>query len=594
LASGNEEIYFGVPASPGIVIGSTRSLSQDIENVCAEKIADPREEKETFRNAIARVKKDLDRTAAKVLQRLGPEFARIFEAQVMIADDEVWNKNIEKRIEKEKLCAEYIYLNESRKVIKNLGNSKDAYLRERVQDIEAVTSRLVSRMRGEKRVTLKDLKGATVLVARYLTPGDILALSVRRNLGFATGIGGQTSHTALIAKSLSIPAVVGLGRMAEGVTSDQSVIIDGYKGLFILNPSESTLKKYRQLKKSEGQLRRQLSQLKDKEADTKDGFKIGIMANIELPGEVPRVLASGAGGIGLYRTEYLFLTRTEFPTFNEQYRTYSSILRRMGKRPVVIRTFDLGGDKFPGVTGKNFELNPFLGWRAIRVCLDHPQIFKIQLKALLKASRWGNLSIMIPMVSSYEEITATREILEECKSDLREEKIAFKDHIPLGVMLEVPSAVMIAEHLAAEVDFFSIGTNDLIQYTMAVDRGNELLSGLYQSFHPSVLMLIKSAISAAHRRNLKISVCGEMAADPLGAIFLTGLGVDELSVNFQAVSTLKKIIRSISYAEVRQMAENALGMRSQADILAYLKEEIEMNFPDLVPVLRFTARNTNG
>lgn len=594
MGTGNEEIYFGVPASPGIVIGSTRSLSRDIENVCADRIADPDEEKETFRNAMSQVKGDLERTAAKVLQRLGPEFARIFEAQVMIAGDEVWNRNIEKRIEKEEICAEYIYLNESRKVIKNLGNSKDAYLRERVQDIEAVASRLVSRLRGEKRATLRDLKGATVLVARYLTPNDILALSVRRNLGFATGIGGPTSHTALIAKSLTIPAVVGLGNIAETVASDESVIIDGYKGLFILNPSSDTLKKYRRLRKSEIQLKRQLFQLKDKETVTRDKIPVSILANIELPSEVPRVIASGADGIGLYRTEYLFLTRTEFPTFDDQYRTYSSILRKMGKKPVVIRTFDLGGDKFPGATGKSFELNPFLGWRAIRVCLDNPEVFKIQLKALLKASRWGNLSIMIPMISSYEELTATKSILEECKSELQKDRIKFRQDIRMGVMLEVPSAVMIAEHLAPEVDFFSLGTNDLIQYTMAVDRGNELLSGLYQSFHPSVLMLIKSAVSAAHRHKLKISVCGEMASDPFGAILLTGLGVDELSVNFQAVGALKKIIRSISYAGVRQMAENALGMRSQADIQAYLKDEVEMKFPDLLPVLQFTTRNANG
>jgi phosphotransferase system enzyme I (PtsI) len=589
-----EEVYHGVPASPGIVIGSTRSLSRDIENVCAEQVADSEEEKDNFRNAISQVKGDLERTAAKVLQRLGPEFARIFEAQVMIAGDDVWNRNIEKRIEKEELCAEYIYLNESRKVIKNLGNSKDAYLRERVQDIEAVASRLVSRMRGEKKATLRDLKGATVLVARYLTPNDILALSVRRNLGFATGIGGPTSHTALIAKSLTIPAVVGLGNIAETVASDESVIIDGYKGLFILNPSSDTLKKYRRLKKSEIQLRRQLYELKGKDAVTSDNATVSILANIELPSEVPKVIASGADGIGLYRTEYLFLTRTEFPTFDDQYRTYSSILRKMGRRPVVIRTFDLGGDKFPGATGKRFELNPFLGWRAIRVCLDNPEVFKIQLKALLKASRWGNLSIMIPMISSYEELMATKSILEESKSELREERVRLKPDIRVGVMLEVPSAVMIAEHLAPEVDFFSLGTNDLIQYTMAVDRGNELLSGLYQSFHPSILMLIKSAVSAAHRHDLKISVCGEMAADPLGAILLTGLGIDELSVNFQAVGTLKKIIRSISQDSARQMAEKALKMRTQAEIQSYLKDEIERRFPDLVPVLQFTARNANG
>ncbi len=594
LATGREEIYRGVPASPGIIIGSTRSLSRDVENVSADRIVDSEVEKETFRRAIYQVEKTLEKTAAKVFQRLGPEFARIFEAQVMIAGDEVWNKNVEKRIEKEKICAEYIYHDESKKVIRQLGNSNDAYLRERIQDIEAVTARLVSRMRGEKRVTLRDFKGATVLVARYLTPGDIVALSVRRNLGFATGIGGPTSHTALIAKSLSVPAVVGLGRITEEISSGQKVIIDGYKGLFIVNPSGSTIKKYRQLKKSESQFKRQLAQLRDKAAVTKDGFKVDILANIELPNEVPKVISAGASGIGLYRTEYLFLTRTEFPTFDEQYRAYSSILRRMGKKPVVIRTFDLGGDKFPGATGKNYQLNPFLGWRAIRVCLDRPDIFKIQLKALLKASRWGNLSIMIPMISNYEELVATKEIIEECKRELRNKRVKFSENIPLGVMLEVPSAVMIAEYLANEVDFFSIGTNDLIQYTMAVDRGNELLSKLYQSFHPSVLSLIKSAVSAAHGRRLKVSVCGEMAADPKGAVLLAGLGVDELSVSFQSVGIIKKIIKSISYTGARQIAENALKMRSQGEIESYLISEFELHFPELKPVFQFIGRNSDG
>lgn len=594
MAANKEEIYKGVPASPGIVMGSTRSLSRDVENICADKIDNPEAEKETFRKAISQVKRTLEKIAAKVLQRLGPEFARIFEAQVMIAADEVWNKSVEKRIEDERICAEYIYSDESKKVIRQLGDSNDAYLRERVQDIEAVTARLVSRMRGEKRITLRDFKGATVLVARYLTPGDILALSIRRNLGFATGIGGPTSHTALIAKSLSVPAVVGLGKIAEAITSGQKIIIDGYKGLFIVNPSAGTLKKYRQLKKSESQLKRQLTQLKDKPAITKDGHRISILANIELPNEVPRVLSAGAAGIGLYRTEYLFLTRTEFPTSEEQYRTYASILRRMGEKPVVMRTFDLGGDKFPGATGKSFELNPFLGWRAIRVCLDRPEFFKTQLKALLKASRWGNLSIMIPMISSYEELMATKEIIEDCKCELRERRVEFKDNIPLGVMLEVPSAVMIAGYLAKEVDFFSVGTNDLIQYTMAVDRGNELLSKLYQSFHPSILSLIKSSVSAAHRRKIRISVCGEMAADPLGAAILIGLGVDELSVNFQSVGTLKKIIRSISYAGARQLAENALKMKSQDEIESYLKSEFGSRFPELESIIRFIRRNSDG
>jgi len=594
LASKYEQVFEGVSASPGIVIGSTRSLSKDLESVSPDTIDDPAPEIETFQKAIVYVRKTLEKTAARVLQRLGPEFARIFEAQVMIAGDSHWNENVKKRIKKERICAEFIYHDESRKVIRQLGNSNDAYLRERVQDIEAVTIRLIGRMRGEKRAALKGFRGATVVIARYLTPGDILGLSVRRNLGFATVIGGPTSHTALIAKSLSVPAVVGLGRVAEEIQSGERVIIDGYRGLLILNPSPATSRKYRELKESENLLKRQLVSLKDKPAVTRDKFQVGILANIELPNEVPKIIAAGASGIGLYRTEYLFLTKPEFPTFEEQYKTYSSILRRMGKRPVVIRTFDLGGDKFPGATGKTFELNPFLGWRAIRVCLDRPDIFKIQLKALLRASLWGNLSIMIPMISNYEELVATKSILDECRHELRAEKIKFEENIPLGIMLEIPSAVMIADHLAPEVDFFSIGTNDLIQYTMAVDRGNELLSNLYQSFHPSIISLIRTAVSAAHGRRLKISVCGELAADPLGAVLLIGLGVDELSVSFQSVGIIKKVIRSIDYAAARQISENVMKMRTQRDIKEYIRNEIDSRFPDLKPVIQFARGNSNG
>ncbi len=503
-------------------------------------------------------------------------------------------KTIEKRIEKEKICAEYIYHDESQKVIKRLEESEDSYLKERIHDIQAVTSRLISRMKGDKQVSLKNLKGATVVAARYLSPADILGLSVRKNLAFCTSIGGATSHMTLIAKSLSIPAVCGLGEIAEKIPSDVRVVIDGYAGLLIVNPSRATIKHYRLLKQSETQLKRQLAQLKAKPSITKDGYEVAILSNIELPNEIPKALAAGSQGVGLYRTEYLFLTRADFPSMEEQYKTYSSILRKMGKKPVVIRTFDLGGDKFPEVAGKKFELNPFLGWRAIRVCLDRPDIFKPQIKALLKASRWGNLAIMIPMISNYEELMATKAIIEECKSELRREKTQIKENIPIGVMIEVPSAVMIADHLARECDFFSIGTNDLIQYSLAVDRSNEYLSKLYQSFHPAVLSLIKMSIDAAHRHRIKISVCGELAADPLASVLLVGLGIDELSASFHSTGILKRIIRSIKFSTAREIAGKTLGMKSGIEVESFLKEEISHHFPDLKPVIQFSGRGSNG
>lgn len=587
----NEEIYQGIPASPGIIIGVTKSFARNHDPILPDTVDHPELEVQTFRSAIAHIKDALENISTSVLQKHGREFSRIFDAQAMIAADDVWNKNIERRIMNEKLCAEYLYDDEARKVIAKLEESQDSYLKERIQDIHAVTSRLVAQMRGEKHVTMKNLKDATVVVARYLLPNDILAMSFGRNLGFATGVGGPTSHAALMAKSLGIPAVIGLGDVPETVPSGADVIVDGYNGLFILNPSTNTIKKYRGMKKAQLELKRQLTELKAKPAITRDGVRIEIKANIELPNEVSKVLSAGASGIGLFRTEYLFLTRSDFPTFDEQYEAYALVLRKMGEKPVVIRTFDMGGDKFPGMRGSLFESNPFLGWRAIRFCLDRPAVFKVQLRALLKASRCGRLEILIPMISNYEELITTKNIIEECRAELEAEKVRLPKRIPIGIMLEVPSAVMIAEHLAREVDFFSIGTNDLIQYTVAVDRDHEMLSRLYQCFHPAVLSLIKASVKAAHRYRKPVAVCGEMAADPLAAVLLVGLGVNELSASFQMTGILKKIVRSITYSGARKIAARALTMKTHAEIESYLKNEIARVFPDIMPVIQFTRRS---
>jgi phosphotransferase system enzyme I (PtsI) len=588
-----EEIYQGIPASPGIVIGIAKPLTRNSDPMVAVPISDPEAEVQAFRNTIDQVRRSLERTSAAVLQKHGRDFSRIFDAQAMIAGDEVWNKNVERRIRDDKVCVEYIYSDEAHKVIKQLEKSDDAYLKERIQDIQAVTARFISFLKGEKQVVLRDIKGPTVVVSRYLSPSDILTISSMKKMGFATGVGGPTSHAALMAKSLGVPAVLGIGELAERVPAGARVIIDGYRGTFILNPTSVTLKHYRDIRQSEMELRRQLEELKTESAVTRDGVDIAVLANIELPSEVPKVLAAGSMGIGLYRTEYLFLTRKDFPTFEEQYEAYSAILRRMGDKPVVIRTFDLGGDKFPGMAGAYSEANPFLGWRAIRFCLDRPDIFKVQLKALLKASVYGNLSIMIPMISNFEEIIETKRLLEESREELRAEKVKFKEKIPLGIMIEVPSAAIIAEHLVREVDFFSIGTNDLIQYTVAVDRDHELLSKLYQSFHPSVLALIKMAVKAAHKFHRRVSVCGEMASDPLAAVLLVGLGVDELSTGFRMSTILKKIVRSITYSGARRIAEHALELKSQAQIENYIKMEIYRIFPEIIPVIRFSRKNFN-
>jgi phosphoenolpyruvate-protein phosphotransferase (PTS system enzyme I) len=594
LQNDKEEVFYCIPASPGIIIGHARTLTRNNGKIIPINVSDSKAEAQAFRAIINQVKHSLETTAAVVLLKHGRDFARIFDAQAMIAGDEVWNKNIEERILNEGLCADYIYDDEARKVIAKLEESNDAYLKERVQDIQAVTARFISSLKGEKHTVLREIKGPTVVVSRFLSPGDILAISSMKNIGFATGVGGPTSHAALMAKSLGVPAVIGLGELAEKVISGDKVIIDGYRGVFILNPSSNTIQEYRELEQSEANLHQQLEELKTKPAITKDGVEIAVLANIELPNEVSKVLAAGAMGIGLYRTEYLFLTRTDFPSFDEQYQAYSDILRQMGDKPVVIRTFDLGGDKFPGMAGTYSEANPFLGWRAIRFCLDRPEVFKIQLKALLKASVLGNLSIMVPMISNYDELIATKRIFEESKKELLAEKIEFKENIPLGIMIEVPSAAIISEHLAQEADFFSIGTNDLIQYTVAVDRDHELLSKLYQCFHPAILALIKTSIIAAHKHKHKVSVCGEMASDPLAAVLLIGLGVDELSAGFRMTGILKKVIKSITFSDAGRIAEAALEMKSHDEIESYLKKEIGRVFPEILPVIEFSRKNSNG
>jgi phosphotransferase system enzyme I (PtsI) len=593
-ATSSEEIYRGIPASPGIIIGAARSFSRNHDLIAPEPIDDPEAEVRMFRAAMAQVRRALETLTASVLQKHGREFARIFDAQAMIAGDEVWNQSIERRILAEKMCAEYIYDDEARKVIAKLEEAQDSYLKERIQDIQAVTSRLVAQMRGERHTTMRGLKDSTVVVARYLLPSDILAMSFGRNLGFATGVGGPTSHAALMAKSLGIPAVIGLGEIAEDVPSGTDVVIDGYSGFLILNPAAATIRKYRKARSAAILLKRQLAELKTKEAVTKDGVEIKVQANIEIPGEVSKVLSAGASGIGLFRTEYLFLTRSDFPTSDEQYDAYAEVLRRMKGKPVVIRTFDMGGDKFPDSRGTLLESNPFLGWRAIRFCLDRPAVFKVQLRAMLMASRYGNLSILIPMISNYDELMATKRIIAECRGELHAEGVRVAEKIPLGIMLEVPSAVIIADHLAREVDFFSIGTNDLIQYTVAVDRDHEMLSRLYQSFHPAVLSLIAASVKAAHRHRKPVAVCGEMAADPLAAVLLVGLGVDELSASFQMTGILKKIIRSITYSGARRIASRVWKMRTHQEIEAYLKEEIMSSFPSIAPVIQFTRRNSDG
>jgi phosphotransferase system enzyme I (PtsI) len=586
----------GVAASPGIIIGKAVVLAKEKVDIKPSALAPGEVNKEIadFKKAIDRVKNDLINLSQAVGKRLGEEYGRIFEAQAMIADDHVINGRVIEQIREKKLHAAYLYYDEINKVIEQLSQSSDPYLKERILDINSVGTRLLGVLQGAKRAVVKDIEGPTVVIARYLAPSDLLSFSVRKKIGIAMELGGVTSHTSLLAKSLNLPAVVGIGPKLDKVNTGDRVIIDGYSGRLMVNPESNVTSKFRRRLKFLNDLNETIAGIKNKPAITKDKRRVRVLNNIELPSETSKVIKSGAEGIGLFRTEYLFITEDSFPDFDRQYQSYRTILTKMKKSPVLIRTFDLGGDKFVADRLQTVDANPFLGWRAIRYCLDNPEVFKTQLKALLKASVFGNLGIMLPMISNLDELTKARELLEECKSELRSEGVKFKKDIPLGIMIEVPSAALLAEYLAREVDFFSIGTNDLIQYTLAVDRTNEKLTGLYQNYNPAVLNLIQQTIDAAHRHDVKVGVCGEMASDPLAAILFVGMGVDELSSGFLSTGMIKYTIRNIDFKRAKQIAETVINMRTSAEVEEYLKEKTMSYFPNLMPLVDFIEGINNG
>jgi len=589
------KLFKGVPASPGIVIGRAVVLQKDKLDIKPIPISPNYVPKEIhdFKQAIDRVKKDLDNLAESVGKRLGLEYARIFEAQAMIADDQVINAKVIELIEAKQLQAAYLYYQQIDIVVKHLSKSSDPYLKDRILDINSVCTRLISVLQGAKKSAVEDIGGPIVVIARYLSPGDLLGFSVRKKVGFAMELGGVTSHTSLLAKSLGLPAVVGIVSGLETINTGDRVIIDGYTGKLIINPEVEIIKDFKHRQQTLADLNTDLAVIKDEPAITRDGHRILVYNNIELPAETNRVLKSGAEGIGLYRTEYLFLTDDVIPDFDKQYRAYKSILQKMNGAPVLIRTFDLGGDKFSVDSGQTVDPNPFLGWRAIRFCLDHPAIFKIQLKALLKSSIHGKLGIMLPMISNLDEIRQTKRLIDECKTELTAENIEFQANIPLGIMIEVPSAVMIAEHLAKEVDFFSIGTNDLIQYVLAVDRTNKLLTKLYQSFHPAVLSMIDQTIKAGHKYKIKVGLCGELSSNPYAIILLAGMGIDELSTSYVSTSLVKRIIRDIDFTRARELAEKARRMKTASEVETYLEKEVRISFPDLIPLIDFIKGENN-
>ena len=501
---------------------------------------------------------------------------------LLVVEDRTLIDEVLRTLERERWNIEHVFQQVANRYSKTLSEIDDPYLRERALDINDVTRRVVRNLMGKDAKTATQIDVPHILVAHNLTPSDTAQLNRKLVLGFATDVGSRTSHTAIMARSLNIPAVVALHNVSDTLLSGDQVLLDGYSGLLIVNPSDQTLWEYGELEVKKTAVEDKLDALRETVSTTLDGRHITLSANIELPSDVELVKQSGAEGIGLYRTEFFYINKDELPNEEEQYENYCVVAREMGQQSVIIRTLDLGGDKFMSALHLPSELNPFLGWRAIRFCLERVDVFKTQLRAILRASALGNIRMMFPMISGVDELRRANAVLEECRQELREKGIPFNEQMEVGAMIEVPSAALVADLLAKEVDFFSIGTNDLIQYTIAVDRINERIAHLYEPTHPAIIRLIKIIVNAAHAHNLWVGVCGEMAGEISLTPLLVGLGVDELSTGAALVPRVKRAVQSLDVGICLQLVDEVKNMDSAEAILEKCEAVAKAHYPELM------------
>ena len=535
-------MFKGTAASPGIVLGKALVLEHNELVIEKKSISDVDKEIERLNDAVAISKAELEKVRDKAKVELGEEEAQIFESHLLVLEDpELLGSAIDK-VKSENVNADFA-LNEIKEMFVGMFEAMDnEYMRERAADIKDVTNRILRHLLGVKIVDLAALEDEVVLVAHDLTPSDTATMDKKKVLGFLTDIGGRTSHTAIMARTLEVAAIVGLTDATEQIKDGDFVVFNGDTGEVILNPDEETIAKYSQMKKEFEEYKKSLELLKGQASVTTDGKHVELAGNIGTPNDVEGLIKNDAEGVGLYRTEFLYMDRTDFPTEDEQYEAYKAVLEGMSGKPVVIRTLDIGGDKKLDYLQMDEEMNPFLGYRAIRLCLDRKEIFTTQLRALYRASVHGKLRIMFPMISSLEELLQAKAVCEEVKAELDTENIPYSKDVEVGMMIEVPSAAVISDVLAKHVDFFSIGTNDLIQYTLAADRMSEKVSYLYNPMHPAVLRLIKMTIDGAHKHGKWVGMCGEMAGDEAAIPTLVEYGLDEFSMSATSILNAKKII----------------------------------------------------
>lgn len=570
-------ILHGLAAAPGLAIAVAHLYTKEEIKVIPEDITDIDEALNSLHQALEKSKKELRKVFDLAVDKLGENRAAIFEAQLMILDDPILIKQIEDRIRNEKKSPDFIVDDEISKYQKMMRRSSETYLKERSHDIEDIKQRIIRNIK--KRKWISRIENDVNVVAPLLTPADSVLFSRVNVKGYVTDHGGLTSHAAIVARSLNIPAVVGLHDATAKIRNGDLIIVDGFHGNVIINPDNDQLNYFKERIEKLSLLDSELSALKDLPAETLDGRKIKLLANLDLQDEIDLVMQNGAEGIGLVRTEQIFQEHDIFPEEEEQFKIYKGLAEKLFPNDVTIRTLDIGGDKVLPVDVQ--EPNPFLGWRGVRLLLDNKNLFKKQIRAILRSSIHRNVKMMIPMIASIREIRESKKLIEECKHELRNENLQFDEEIKIGIMIEVPSAAVMAKEYADEVSFFSIGTNDLIQYLLAVDRGNDIISNLYQEFHPAVVRTLNHIITEGKSGGVEITICGEMAADLIAIPLLVGLGLDAISVSPSAIPFLKRLIRNLNYSEAKRLADECLKLRTEPEINHKLKSFYESKLLDV-------------
>ncbi|MCM3716034.1 phosphoenolpyruvate--protein phosphotransferase [Alkalihalobacillus oceani] len=562
----------GIGASAGIAIAKAFVHVEPKMDIEKKEVQDATAEIERFRVAVAKSKEELTVIKDKAEQELGADKAEIFAAHLLVLSDPELVDAVTGKIEAEKQNAEYAMNEVASMFIEMFENMENEYMKERAADIRDVSKRVLGHLLGVQTQSLAAVTEEMIVIAEDLTPSDTAQLNPAFIKGFATNIGGRTSHSAIMSRSLEIPAVVGAKTVTEEIKSGMTVIIDGTEGTVVIEPTEEEKAYYEQKRQDFLKQKQEWAKLAGEQTRTKDGKHLELAANIGTPKDLNGVLKNGAEAIGLYRTEFLYMDRSELPSEEEQFEAYKEVVERMDNKPVIIRTLDIGGDKELPYLNLPEEMNPFLGYRAIRICLEEQSIFRVQLRALLRASAFGNVKVMFPMIATLEEVRQAKAIFKEEEERLRSEGVAVADKVELGIMVEIPSTAVAADLFAKEVDFFSIGTNDLIQYTMAADRMNEQVSYLYQPYHPAILRLVKMVVDAAHKEGKWVGMCGEMAGDEVAIPLLLGLGIDELSMSATSILPARSQLLGLSQQELSSFAEEMLGLDSAAEVERRVRE----------------------